>query len=356
MKTELTFKKFYQFFILLYLLFSYVHVSAQEDPAWLMESWRTEHYPSNIYIKGFARDNKNNNETLAEITERVKNMARSNLSESILSSVKSINESYSQSDMIGDNEVISESFKAEIKISTDLEINGITIDTYVKDNIVYAFAYANKYELIGFYKANLNLQAQQIEGHVNTAKELESNREKVKAKDEFEKTLPVFEEVKKAQGILTAIDKNISEDGLKMQKTMSLYNEVMQAKARLAQGIIVFISTSEDVFGEKINLIENGLKAILAENNCSFTTIESDADWKLKLDATSREYNYSNNVYFSYVDAEVKLFKAPSDKHVFQDEISQKGAHSKSYGTAAKKACDDISKTISEKILIWINN
>ncbi len=355
MKTELTFKRFYSL-AALFLLFSCFNAIAQEDPAWLMESWRTEHYPSNVYIKGFAQDNKNNNETLAEVTERVKNMARSNLSESILSSVKSVNESYSQSEMVGDNEVVSESFKAEIEVSTDLEINGINVDTYMKNNIIYAFAYANKYELIGFYKANLNLQVQQIEGHISTANELEDDREKVKAKNEFEKALPIFEEVKKAQGILTAIDKNITEDGLKMQKTMKLYNDVMQAKARLEQGIIVFMYTDEDVFGEKVNSIENGLKAILAENNCRFTTVEEEADWKIDINATSREYNYSNMVYFSYVDAEVKLYKTPSDKHVFQQEFSEKGAHSKSYEAAAKKACNTIGKTISEKILNWINN
>ena len=83
---------------------------------------------------------------------------------------------------------------------------------------------------------------------------------------------------------------------------------------------------------------------------------EAEADWKIKINATSREYNYSNNVYFSYVDAEVELYKAPSDKHVYQNEFSQKGAHSKSYKSAAMKAYEEISKPISEKLLNWINN
>jgi hypothetical protein len=329
---------------------------AQKDPAWLMESYRSEHYPSNVYITGFAQDNKNSNESLAETTERVKNFARSNLSESILSSIQSVNESYSKSVMEGDKEAISETFKSDIKVSSDLEINGIRIDTYVKGNIVYGFAYANKYEIIGFYKANLNMQVQQIEGFINTALELEEKREKAKAKKEIEKTLPIFEEVTKAQGILSAIDKNISEEDLKTQQTMRLYNELVQANARLAQGILVYMVSNEDVFGKKESSIENHLKAILAENNCSFTTNEAEADWKVFINANAREFNYSNNVYFSYVDAEVKLFKAPAEKHVFQNEFSQKGAHSKSYTAAANKASKDIGKPISEKILTWINN
>lgn len=329
---------------------------AQKEPAWISESWRSSQYPSSVYLTGFVQDGKNKNESVAEATERVKNMARANLSESILSSVQSVNDSYSESIMKGDSEVVNESFKSQIKVSTNLEINGINTESFVADNFIYGFAYANKYEVIGYYKANLNMQVQQIEGFINTAKELESKHEKKKAKDEFVKTLPIFEDIKKAQGILSALDKNITQDGLKMETTMNLYNEVVQANARLSQAIMVYINSSEDNFGDSSKAIENGLKAILAENECSFTTNEAEADWKIKINASSREYNYSNNVYFSYVDAQVELYKAPSDKHVYQNEFTQKGAHSKSYKAAARKALDDISKQVSEKILNWINN
>jgi hypothetical protein len=343
------------FFTYLFLLV-YLFVQAQDDPAWLEESWRTEQYPSNVFVKGYAQDGINANETRADAVERVKNFARANLTESILSTVKSINESYSESVMVGDDETVSESFTSNINVTTDLEINGVNIDTYVKDNIVYGFAHANKYEIIGFYKANLTMQVQQIEGFINTAKELEQNREKKKALDQYIKAEPIFEEVAKSQGILSAVDKNITDEGLQMQKTMQLYNEVVQAKARLAQGIIVYLETEEDLFGNSSTAIENNLKGFLAENGCMFTKDETEADWKIRIKATSREYNLANKVYFSYVDAEVKLFKAPSDKHVYQNEFSQKGAHSKSYKAAAYSAYNEISKPISDKILNWINN
>lgn len=343
--------------LLLVICFSIPHlIQAQKEPAWLSESWRSSQYPSNVFLTGFVQDGKNKNETVAEATERVKNMARANLSESIIASVQSVSDSYSESIMKGDNEVVNETFKSNIKVTTDLELNGVNVESYTNANMIYGFAYANKYEIIGYYKANLNMQVQQIEGLISTAKELESNHEKKKAKDEFNKTLPIFDEIKEAQGILSALDKNISEADLKMQKTMSLYNEVIQANARLTQAIMVFINTNEDIFGESTKAIENGLKAILAENECSFTTDESEADWKIKINATSREYNYSNKVYFSYVDAEVELYKAPSDKHVYQNEFTQKGAHSKSYKAAARNAYNEVSNLISEKILNWINN
>jgi len=330
-------------------------VKAQNEPAWMTQSWRTEQYPSNAFITGFAQDGKKSNESLAEANERLKDLARANLSESILASVQSVSESYKQSIAIDGSETINENFQTKTNISTNLEINGLRVESFVKNNIISGFAYANKYEIIGYYKANLNMYVQQIEGFISTATALEENREKSKAKAEFNKTLPVFTEVTKAQGILSAVDKNITDDDLKMEQTMKLYNEVVQANARLEQGIYVYIFTNEDIFGEKTIAIENHLKAILSENGCSFTNDESEADWKIKINATSREYNSLDNIYFSYVDAKVELFKAPSDKHVFQNEFTQKGG-SKSYKEAARKAYNEVSKPISEKILTWINN
>ncbi|MBI9054942.1 MAG: hypothetical protein JEY96_14050 [Bacteroidales bacterium] len=356
MKIEILNKNIKRIVLLFLCLASFNVLKSQNEPSWLKQSWRTEQYPSNVFITGFAQDEKNTSESISEATERLKDLARTDLSESILASVKSVSENYTQSIIENGSENFKEDFKYETKISTDLEINGIRVESYVNDNMVYGFAFANKYEIIGYYKANLNLQVQQIEGFINTALELEKNKEKNKAKEEFNKALPVFTEVTKSQGILSAVDKNITDEDLKMQKTMKLYNDVVQANARLAQGIIVYIVAEEDLFGNNTISIENNLKAILAENGCRFTKDESEADWKVIINTKSREYNFSNNVYFSYVDAEVKLFKAPSDKHVYQNEFTKKGAHSKSYKDAAEKAYNEISNPISEKILIWINN
>jgi hypothetical protein len=356
MKIEILNKNIKRIVLLFLCLASFYVLKSQNKPSWLKQSWRTEQYPSNVFITGFAQDEKNTSESISEATERLKDLARTDLSESILASVKSVSKNYTQSIIENGSENFKEDFKYETKISTDLEINGIRVESYVNDNMVYGFAFANKYEIIGYYKANLNLQVQQIEGFINTALELEKNKEKNKAKEEFNKALPVFTEVTKSQGILSAVDKNITDEDLKMQKTMKLYNDVVQANARLAQGIIVYIVAEEDLFGNNTISIENNLKAILAENGCRFTKDENEADWKVIINAKSREYNFSNNVYFSYVDAEVKLFKAPLDKHVYQNEFAKKGAHSKSYKDAAEKAYNEISNPISEKILIWINN
>lgn len=356
MKTIIFFDYLKMYILLTVFLISIKTINSQSEPSWMIEGLRATQYPSSIYITGSAQDGINRNETVAEVTERVKNIARANLSEGILASIKSVSDSYSQSIMVGDKESFKESFVSEIKVSTSLEINGIRVESYVKNNIIYGFAYANKYEIIGYFKSNLNMQVQQIKGFIITAKELEGNNEKSKAKTEFNKSLPIFEDIKNAQGVLSALDENITDEHLKMQTTMELYNDVVQANARLAQGIFIFINSDEALFDEKTSSLENHLKAILADNGCCFTPDEAIADWKINIVASSREHNYTNKIYFSYVDAEVKLFKASSDKQVYENEFTQKGGHLKSYRFAAKKAYDKISNPISEKILTWINN
>jgi len=330
-------------------------IKAQESPAWLTNSWRIEQYPSNVFITGFAQDNKNAEESIADAIGRVTAMARGNLSEKIISSIQSVNDSYSQSISDGKSEQIKETFQSEIRVSTDIEINGVHIENYVKDNIVYGFAYANKYEIIGYYKSIINMTIQQIEGYIKTAQALEQQREKIKAKEEFNKTFPFFDKIKEAQGILTALDNTIPDEQLKMQKSIELYNEVVQANVRLQQAVLVFLSSNENLFGTQTTAIENGLKAILSENECSFTENENIADWKIYIKASAREFNYSKNVYFSYVDAEVQLFKAPKGKHVYQEILEQKGAHSKSYPDAARNAYNEISNLIADKVLERIN-
>ncbi|HSH53081.1 MAG TPA: hypothetical protein VK982_15250, partial [Bacteroidales bacterium] len=73
-------------FLLIIFLFSACYtVKAQKDPAWLANSWRSSQYPSNVYITGYAQDEKNNNESTADAIGRVTAMARGYLSERIIS-------------------------------------------------------------------------------------------------------------------------------------------------------------------------------------------------------------------------------------------------------------------------------
>lgn len=113
----------------------------------------------------------------------------------------------------------------------------------------------------------------------------------------------------------------------------------------------IHLDCSASVFDEETDVLEDKLKAALADNECAFTRDTARADFLISVDATAREYNHAYNTYFSYVDARVDIKKAYNEEQIYQDEISQKGGSTKSYTYAAKEAYEDIIDKIKDKFL-----
>ena len=232
-----------------------------------------------------------------------------------------------------------------------MEITGIKIETYFdpKKNVVYAFSYVNKYELIGYYKSNLSLNINQIEGFLKTAKDLEAKHEKAKARQQCEAVKPLFNKIRDAQDMLTVHDGNLSADDLQQNKITELYNNVTQLLARLAQGVYVYVESHEDLFGVPVDITANKLKAELAVNGCSFTDNVNEADFCLKLRTSVRKSDSNNDFVFCYADTAVELYDNHKQKVVYGDNVSEKSG-SNSQDKAARKAMEYVASKIAEKI------
>ncbi|MCW3807898.1 hypothetical protein [Plebeiibacterium marinum] len=333
-------------------LFSF-QLYAQQEPQWTQSNWRQTQYPGTSFLTGFAEDVKSDNETIAEAMERIKNMALGNLAQSVISSVKSVSQNYAQSTMYGDSEEIKKTFETQTRSESDAEINNVKTETFhnTKTNFIYAFSYVNRFEVIGYYKANISMNIQQIQGFINTANQLISTAEKTKAKEELKKTIPLFSETEYAQGLLTAVDKNIDDSGLLMQKSVELRNQVINKLAELEQGVYIYFEALADVFSSSDKTLENKLKANLADNGCSFTNDKTVADWIVQINATSRKNTIYMDIYSSYVDAEIKLTKVYNQKVEYEDKMSKKGNSTKNYELAAVKAYENLASILSDNIL-----
>jgi hypothetical protein len=339
--------------LIVFTLYTY----AQNNPKWIESGYRTSKYPADTYLQGFAHDLKLKDETLSEATERIKNLASGNLAKSIITEIHTISKNYTQSIEYKGNEDLKQTFEAETKSESNAKINGIKIEEFYnsKTHELFAFAYANKYEVIGYYKANVNMHIQQIEGIITIAENLISSAEKFKAKQEYIKTIPYFAKIEYAQGLLSALDKNSTNESLLIDKAINLRTQVVNALADLEQGIMVFIQCDASLFGENIQLLESKIKSQLAQNGCSFVPKVNKADWIVEINAEASKANETHGFYISYVNATVKLKKAHNNQHVFEDAIKQKGTSGKGYTDAAKKGFENIAKQISERILKWIN-
>ncbi len=334
-----------------FLFFSFlllpVAVFAQVHPVWLEANIRTAQYPASVYLTGFASGN--------ESLEKIKTAAQTSLIENLR--VVVTNTATATTQMISDNNRYDEQnvFNNLSEKVSDAEIAGMKVECYTepKTKTNFAFAYVNKYELIGYYKSNLSVNLRQIESFVKTAQDLEENTEKAKARQQLEQAKPIFAKVRYAQDLLTAIDPNISVEDLQQAKTESMYNTFTQMQARLAQGVFVYIESKEDLFGTKVDIVANQLKAELAKNGCSFTEDAEKADFWIRINISTRVSSSQNNIVFCYADTSVELYDNYKQKIVYGDEIAQKGG-SNSQEKAGRQAMSDVTEKIVEKLKPWI--
>ena len=323
----------------------------QVKPDWLDSDIRNVRYPKSAFLTGYAESNIETGETPGKAVERAKTIAQTALLENIRVTMSSNTryEAGSMSSNRGYDEY--EAFVSKTEKTTDAEITGMNIESYhnQKNNTVYAFAYVSKAQLTGYYQNQISLWLNKMEGTLQTAQNLEESREKAKARQQLEAVKPIFEKIHYAQDLLTVVNLNVSAEELQQTKTKSLYNQLIQMQARLAQAVYVYVESEEDLFGRKVNIVGNKLKAELAKNGCSFTDNTEDADFRLKINVYVRDSSNQEGVFYCYADTQVELYDTHKQKVVYSDEIAQKGG-SVSREKAGRKAMDDVVSKISGKL------
>ena len=329
----------------------------QNPPNWLQSTDRERNYPNDVFITGYSTGNVRAGESKTDAAARLRKEAQAYIAEAIRVQVNSETQSHdtrtkTQNTGKEATEQINSIFEAAIKTSATIELAGIKTDSYYDETekLVYGFACVNRYELTGFYKASLNMNLQQLESILNTAKQLEASSEKAKARTQYEETVSLLVKVEQAQDVLVALDKYTS---LQRDKTAQYRSDIIQALARLKQGVYVYVENKEDLFGTKVDIVANKVKADLAANGCSFTEIIEQADFRLRINVTTRPSDKQEDFVFCYADVAIELYDIHKQKAVFNDEITQKGA-STSLDKAGRKALNDAAQKITEKLKKWI--
>ncbi|MDR2841137.1 MAG: hypothetical protein LBV75_07785, partial [Paludibacter sp.] len=246
-------------------------ISAQTPPRWFDEQSRENNFPSSVFYTGFATGNIRSGENKEKASERLRKEAQAYCLEAIRVNVSSTVSDYSKSiKQMATNTEASEKieaiFESSVKTEATAEIIGLKVETHAAaDGMLYAFAFANKYELIGYYTASLSMNMQQLESIVSTATQFENNSEKPKAKKQYEEAIPLLVKVEQSQNMLIAIDPNAS---IQRDKSAKYRSEIIQALARLEQGVYLFLQCKEIVDGQEIVYIADKLPGLLTSNDC----------------------------------------------------------------------------------------
>jgi len=341
-------------FLLFLFALATINLFSQGKPDWVDIDFRNMKFPVNVYFTGFAYGEISPKQTRQDAINQLITDAQADLIKKIRLQISAKSqtkiEAVSNSGKYDENET----FTSQATTESNAEIVGMKTESYydAKEKLVYAFAYAKKNELFDYYKSSLSINLTQIEGIIKTAQDLEAEREKAKARQQLENAKPLFSKARYAQEMLTAIDANTTPEELQLKKTESLYNQFTQMQAKLAQAVHIYVVSNEDLFGERVDIVTNKIKADLAAKGCSFTK-EREADFKLNIKATTRSSTTQGGIVFCYADTSVELYDIHKQKVVFGDELTEKGGSS-SLDKAGRKAMEEVAKKIAEKLTHWI--
>ncbi len=346
-------------YILMMVMFS-LPVLGEQMPPWIDGHRRELLYSSDDYLTGFAENVMKKGEDVDEKMELLKKSAQANLIESIRVKIESENQSrVRQSLNISNHKVkenFSEMFDAAIKTTANAEIVGLKTESYHNktNNKIYAIAYVRRNEQIIYYQNNLRQNIAQAESFLNSAKQCETNKLKIKAREQCRKIIPLLAQISYFQEMLTTLDKNTTEQMLLTATSERLRNEVMLLMVLLEQNVYIHITSEENNLGKSEFLLTNKLKSLLASNGCSFVDNPLHSDFRLEITAATRKHDVDNPDFkFSHADIQVNLYSTFHQKNIYTDVVSTKGG-GMSYESAGKKALEEGAGQVWDKIKVWI--
>lgn len=210
-----------------------------------------------------------------------------------------------------------------------------------------------KFEIIDNLKNELTQKLLQVESCLSTCDELLSVGEKNNARKLCESAKNMMNTIRSVQDSMRKIDPSVSVQTLELQRTEKLRNNIELLSSQLSQAIVIYIESSEELFGKQVTIISDKLRAKLSDDGCSFTDDISKADFKLTISSETKESSRMENLVFCYADVTFDLFDTHKQRLVYRDDISEKGG-STTKEKAASKAAESSADTIVRKIVKWI--
>jgi len=307
--------------IVFFLIIFPFAVLGQNTPRWLDASYRDFQYPVNTFYSGFVSADATN-----ETLKNVENEAKRKLIESIRVNIKS--ELVSESVDKGTKESLREYNKESLQSSAEAEIAGITVESYKSNNTVYAFAYVNKYELLGYYKSSLTVDLNKVETVIDESNQLVAAGKKMSAKRKIEEAKTIFERIQFYRNLLVAVNPNANENDLQTQRYNNLQRTVLQMSITLEQSTFVFLECSYELKNNKEdNAFERDpgifcdiLAQALSENECSVTEKKEEADYILTIITSTTKRHHEKYIMY-YADVKGRLFNCMTQKKTVEFSI-----------------------------------
>ncbi|MDR1347958.1 MAG: hypothetical protein LBJ63_05955 [Prevotellaceae bacterium] len=340
--------------ILLCTAFS-LTLSGQEKPEWIDANARELQFPAKVYFTGFASRYVSSGKSLQNDTQIAKTDAQADLAKKIRVQISS--KSQSKISAVSANGQYSEDeiFLNQSTAETSAEVAGIKIESYYDSQaqVVYAFAYADKNELNGYYKAQISFIIQKIETAISDAKQFADDGNKMKSKRSYEAIMPMFGELNFAQLLLIAVESKESDEA-QIPLSLSLQSRITQAISNLQSATVIYVESTEKNMEKPVQILAPKLQSELAKLGCSFKSLQNECDYILNINASTRQGNSLNDMCFSYLDAEVSLIERTTGKEIYRNNFTDVKGSALDYERAGRKAFENIIPHIVDKLKIII--
>ena len=300
-------------------------------PSWCNNEWRTNNYPRELYLQGFIVGEQQTGESIEQTHQRVKEKAQAEALQNI-------------------------------NIATNIikYISNLSVESWhnPKTNEVFAFAWAKKEDLVRTLKKQIISHITRAEMALEEAESLLAEGEKDAANRAIAKAMEQLQQVEEQQQVVQNVDATINMEEIAFAESNALKQRVTALQQQLKNGVTVYIGGDVTIFDKTYPTFINQIKQQISPMGCTFTTNEAEADWVIRLQGTTQEYNALQKTSYSafVVMADIAIEIAKKGQIIYSGNVSQKGVHTINTELAAKEAYSEASKAIAAQISEIINN
>lgn len=329
---------------LLFLIGWALNLSAQSyPPEWVK-------YTFGDYLYDIQSDNNNRGLSETAFKNYLLDVARTNLAKKVQMRVKEeANMNKSAED--GRSHI---SYSSSTRFSTDVNLKLVDSKTSYNADTKEGFAivFIEKAAACTYYRNEIGRILGKVDNALATANNYVASGFKERARAEVKAILPEFAKTEEPFFWLSFFGVSQMELSELTGRCNTREQAVKQMLADLKHGTLICLSCTADLFGRPYPTLQNELKGKLSASGCSFTDDPAEADWVIRVEVSAREQNIAvlggMTSYFAYADAQVIIDKTATSQRIYEDEISMKGGHTRSYVEAARAAYKDLSKQLGE--------
>jgi hypothetical protein len=214
--------------ITLIILFLLECIGTAQVPDWINYVIRSKSYPESQYLSSFSSEKVPKGQNATDIIDKLANNVRL----SIVQSMKVTINITSTMELANINTKSDEAFRMKSTTVSAADITGLKVETFYheKEKTAYAFAYAKRSDLIGYYTNLISNKLESLEQKINEAGQFLANSNIQYSARSYYECFPLFFEIEEAQSLLIVLGEKgdgalqvsrLNEDKMKVKKTLS---------------------------------------------------------------------------------------------------------------------------------------